>query len=526
MGNQEKISEDDFKMNICVIGKDTDNFYKTISEKEGIKNYWTFEKGIGNEKTSCIYNYFKKLQEFKNNIEIGNIKECLLIRAQNTEEPEVNLILELMNKLVQSQYMPLVLFLLDNCPNNRIIQIDNKKYKNIDPRLIKVAPFNEDKEFIQNQIEPILLRFCSILNELGDRFNYEIKGAKVGVDLIDKYFPFNINICCVGRFGQGKSTGVNSILKEYKARESNKGCSQTKKLTFYQVENQPVKILDIPGFENAETVKIAIEKFKECEKEINRIRDKIHIILYFLTYSEDRTFMKLEAPILEELVNFKEGKVIYVITHSNPSMDDEDKEEKIQSINEGLKGVLKNSKIFNQTEKGGFLEANLDNVVFVNFHNDKKTNFKKFGITELYHKIHEFFIQSKDYKDFKNNEELNIDELNERVEILKTRANDIVFANKIFGGIFHCIPPLGLIEIFVIRKNAVNKIGNIFGLDDDTIKIIGQENKEIKRSFPFLITSDFCDSFIEKCANYYKNNITNIINSYEQAAKYFEKGAG
>ena len=120
---------------------------------------------------------------------------------------------------------------MDNCPNNRIIKIDNKKYKSIDPRLIKVAPFNEDKEFIQNQIDPILLRFCSILNELGDRFNYEIKGVKVGVDLIDKYFPFNINICCVGRFGQGKSTGVNSILKEYKARESNKGCSQTKKLT-------------------------------------------------------------------------------------------------------------------------------------------------------------------------------------------------------------------------------------------------------------------------------------------------------
>ena len=523
MGNQEKTTDDDFKMNINVIGNDIDNFYKIISEKEGIKNYWTFEKSIGNENTTCINNYFNKLQEFKNNVEIESIRECLLIRAQNTEEPEVNLILDSMNKLAQSQYMPLVLFLLDKCPNERKIPIDNKKYKNIDERLIKVVPYNEDKEFIKYQIEPILIRFFSILNELGDRFNYEIKGATVGVDLINKYFPFNINICCVGRFGQGKSTGVNAILKEYKARESNKGCSQTKKLTLYQVENQPIKILDIPGFENPETVKLAIERFKQCQNEISKIKDKIHIILYFINYCEDRTFMELEAPILEELVNFKESKVIYVITHSNPSMDDDDKEEKIQNINEGLKGVLKNSKVFNQTEKGGFLEASKNNVVFVNFHDDKKTKFKKFGVTELYHKIHEFFIQSKDYKDFKNNDELNIDELNERVEILKARANDSVLANKIFGTIFQFIQavfplawPITLpINHYIIKENAAKKIGNIFGFDDDWV-------------CPYLpalfMTIDQCNYIIEFCAQYYKNNIKNIVNSYEQAANYFEKG--
>ena len=155
MGNQEKTTDDDFKMNICVIGNDIDNFYKIISEKEGIKNYWTFEKSIGNENTTCINNYFNKLQEFKNNVEIESIRECLLIRAQNTEEPEVNLILDSMNKLAQSQYMPLVLFLLDKCPNERKIPIDNKKYKNIDERLIKVVPYNEDKEFIKYQIEPV-----------------------------------------------------------------------------------------------------------------------------------------------------------------------------------------------------------------------------------------------------------------------------------------------------------------------------------------------------------------------------------
>jgi GTP-binding protein EngB required for normal cell division len=91
---------------------------------------------------------------------------------------------------------------------------------------------------------------CSIHNELGDRFTYKKGDDLEDFDLIETYYPFNINIACVGRFGQGKSAGVNAILQEYKAKESSKGCSQTKELTFYQVTNQPIKLLDIPGFES------------------------------------------------------------------------------------------------------------------------------------------------------------------------------------------------------------------------------------------------------------------------------------
>lgn len=130
-------------------------------------------------------------------------------------------------------------------------------------------------------------------------------------DLIEQYYPFNINIACIGRFGQGKSTGVNTILKEYKAKESSKGSSQTKELSFCQAYKCSVRVLDIPGFENVETVKKAIEKFKMCEDKINKIKDNLHIVLYFLRYTEDRKFMDLELPILEELVKHKSTKIIY-----------------------------------------------------------------------------------------------------------------------------------------------------------------------------------------------------------------------
>jgi len=160
-----------------------------------------------------------------------------------------------------------------------------------------------------NNIEPLLLRFCSIHNELGDRFTIGEGNNAEDYDLIEHYYPFNINIAYKGRFGQGKSTGVNAILNEYKAKESSKGSSQTKELTFYQVKNQPIRLLDIPGFEDIETVNQAIEKFQLCGERINKIKDNLHIILYFLNYLEDRTFMNLEVPILEEICKHKNSKV-------------------------------------------------------------------------------------------------------------------------------------------------------------------------------------------------------------------------
>ena len=109
--------------------------------------------------------------------------------------------------------------------------------------------YNEDPRIIEIKIIPIVLRFCSIHNELGDVFGVEEGKNEQKIDLIERAFPFNLNIACIGRLGQGKSTGVNQILGEYRAKESSKGCSQSKNITFYQVKNKPIRILDVPGFE-------------------------------------------------------------------------------------------------------------------------------------------------------------------------------------------------------------------------------------------------------------------------------------
>ncbi len=314
-------------------------------------------------------------------------------------------------------------------------------------------------------IKKTIRRFCSIHNELGDRFTIGEKNNSQDYDLIEHYFPFNLNIACIGRIGQGKSTGVNSILKTYKAKESTKGGTQTKNLTFYQVNNQPIRILDIPGFQDERSVKVAIEKFKLCGEMINRIKDNLHIILYFFNYHNRRSFENLELPIIEEIIKHQSSKIIYVVTHYKKNDEDDEEEENelkedyIKKINSGIQSISENSK--NNEDIKEFMKASLDNTIFVNFHDE---NFKEVGTKQLFNKICEFFISTEDYLSFERS--LSEDEINLRAAKLRERAKDILWSNTIWGGISGVLPGIDwLIDKFVIKKNAAKKIGQIYGID-------------------------------------------------------------
>jgi len=69
-------------------------------------------------------------------------------------------------------------------------------------------------------------------------------------------------------------------------------------------------------------------------------------------------------------------------------MDEEDKKEKIDTINEGLQNITIKSKIHDETFNKGMLFANLDNVVFVSFHKDNKNGFEPFGTKDLFKMIY------------------------------------------------------------------------------------------------------------------------------------------
>ena len=219
-------------------------------------------------------------------------------------------------------------------------------------------------------------------------------GVDEKYDLTQKGFPFTLNLACIGRFGQGKSTGINVILQEYKAKESSKGSSQTKKITYYMAQNHPIKILDVPGFESPDTVKDAIEKFKFYGEAINKMKDHLHIILYFLNMNEKRAFQDLEYPMIEEILKHESTKIIYVITNSSPNIKDKKKKEVYDRINSGIQGITKNKPIEGKIQ---MFKAHKDNVVFVNFHKYEINDIEieQFGKKELFNKIYEFLLIQK-----------------------------------------------------------------------------------------------------------------------------------
>ena len=198
MGNNINEEKDNFYMNIQLIGSNMNKFIDNI--KKSIKNIeklwdWNYEPLNNNINiNNQINDYFDKLEKIKDEYEENeeltkDIRETLIIKVNKIVDSEVSLIFERMEQLDETQYMPLVLILFEEESENEL-KIE-EKYPRIDKRLIFIKKFSDDIESIKNQISPILLRFCSIHNELGDRFTIGKNDKKEDFDLIEKYFPFN-----------------------------------------------------------------------------------------------------------------------------------------------------------------------------------------------------------------------------------------------------------------------------------------------------------------------------------------------
>ena len=481
MGNNYDVKEEKFDMHLKFIGLNIQEFYNNFKNSptlHEIIKLWKIDSLEDKDLLGQINEYFDFLQKKRNdeNNKDLSLKECLVIKMNNAFDPLINCIFEKMNDLSLKQFMPLVLILTSE-NSNKELTIDTNKYDQIDPRFFFIENYTEDPDKIEETIVPIVLRFCSIHNELGDEFilNKDEKEEEK-FDLIERVFPFNLNMACIGRFCQGKSTGVNQILQEYKAKESNNGCSQTKKLTYYQVKNKPIRILDIPGFENDETVNAAIEKLKICHEKVNRLKDNIHIILYFLNYKETRAFSESEYPILEEISKFESTQIIYVITHSK-SKNPKTKEKIFDRINSGFQGITRNKPLFDKKEKDKF-KATENNVVFVNFHYDEDLEIEPFGKEELFKKIYDFFVSSKDYKE--SLKKYSSDDQIEKTALkLRAEAERILLPDKIYGAVSGLIPFVDIaIQKFIIKKNALIKVGQIFGID---VKFIDEDIEKEKK---------------------------------------------
>ena len=422
MGNEEERNPNNYYISINMIGKEMENILYALNTKRPLNrlmtqdqfrytifDYWDYfyysNKTI-NEQIKFIFDKFYKK---KGALDL-NFRECLIVRAKDKLSPEIKIILEKINEINRIHYMPMVLFLLDEYDENNFhyfdkkIVPDNKLYPKIDPRMIYTQGFSDIKIYVNNlmfnsnihlnekvirnikKFKSILLRFCSYHNELGDYFKLiNSQNQILKYDLVNKKYKMTYNFCCIGRFGKGKSTGVNCLLGEKKAKESRSGTATTKKINYYYVKNSPIKIIDIPGFESKETVNSAVLKFKEYGDKINYKKGELTAILYFIKSTDERMFAEMEYKMFKEIIKHENTPVIYILTHSSLTTD---KNEIYDMINTGIKGVLKKHPeevefISDKITKKMF--ASEKNCVFVNFYQEEDEPI--FGVDDFYAKI-------------------------------------------------------------------------------------------------------------------------------------------
>ena len=493
MGNKNGVNiENKYYMSVNFIGESFQNLLTTISglnyssksslrsQKKTIFDFWDYFYTPELNFISQVKEIEEKFNIMKDDL-ILNFSECLIIHIKDLNSPKIDIILDKMDKLNRRHYIPPILFLSDYFEENDQNFIKTKfkvykniisRYKNIDKRMIYFEKFvDENNEEKLKKIKNILLRFCSYFNELGDRFSIGEGDKEICYDLTEENFPFTINIACIGRFGKGKSTGTNFLIGEKRAKENKSGTSVTSKINFYHVPHFPIKIYDIPGFENEQTIINTVEQFQILNKEINKLRDQLHIILYFIKSTDERMFTEMEYKIFKQIIQIEDIRIIYILTYSTQKTDHK---ELIDMINTGIKSVTENAfnkKKLNDIEKFNIikkLKASEGNTVFVNFYSSNKNDI--YDISDFFDTIGDHVEASKIYQKFQENCYLNKDEFNERIkeeaEIRRLKAKDILFKHKIGGGVIGMIPLIDwALQKYVIQKDAAKKAGAIFGFD-------------------------------------------------------------
>ena len=494
MGNEDEPIKQTFDMCVNLIGDSLDQFLYCISnntyesyasqrpEKKSLYDYWDYLYNPG-------YDFFGQLAITLNRLKLKkdsltlDFKECVVVRVSDISAIEIQYVLEKMNSLNREHYIPLMLFLCNSfeLEDLKKFNFDQKKYSKIDKRIIFFEKYEADINNPEKmrKIRYRLERFCSYYNELGDRFTIGENDNRNDYDLTEMNFPFTVNICCVGRFGKGKSTGVNCILGEKNAKENKSGTTATMKINYYQVNQFPVKIYDLPGFENDKTVNNAIKQFKYLNDEIRQLQDQIHIFLYFIKSTDERMFTEMEFAIFEQIFQHKDSFILYVLTHSTEKTD---KKEIYDMINTGVRGVINHHKSKKQEIYPNDLEyyqniyfkmaATSDNCVFVNFHETDKN--KLYGISDFFEKIVLFVERTDAYRKFQKDSCMNEVEFRIRIEeeakIRKKRAAAIISRHKIGSAIAGLLPGVDyLANRFFIKKDAMRKAGQIFGFDIDEL---------------------------------------------------------
>ena len=260
------------------------NFEKEIKKQDNME---INKKGMINLynkliKFACSYNeigddYFFDEYKFDDNSELNNSKDNISICKDKGP-------------------------ILDMSKDSDLIRTDSK----IDNKSIKS---NENINDDDNKI-----------NDENNEINNNVENEKEK----EKSYNF-INMICVGRTGTGKSTFINTFCDERKCNIGGTGLSKTQRINVYADYYNHIRIYDTIGFEDKESTENVIKLLQSLEVELVNCKQKIHLVLYFL--SGKTNFHKNEFKVFNQIVKYN-VHIIFIKTQCENDTQERYKEEK------------------------------------------------------------------------------------------------------------------------------------------------------------------------------------------------------
>ena len=308
--------------NICIIGKNIDKIIKELGlfkeeNKEKIENRWYISSYNinNNEEIEQIYNKIianindmKEKSEFSEEIFSYTIIYSLDdLKKNNNEKDNIRKLFTIISLKIESFYYHPFFILLAKDEKDKeeldlFISSQNINDIKIDKRNIEcfITPLSnslEEKEKNTKLIKQKIYKIFSYFFEMGDEFKYKDTVFKLYEETKEKLFP--INILILGKTQVGKSTFINTLLKEKRAKEGGEGFSETKAHNSYHIDNIPLIINDIEGFTGEENINKVVEKISKMQTKLEE--KELHLVIYIIDYYGPTYFNDNEYIIFQQL---------------------------------------------------------------------------------------------------------------------------------------------------------------------------------------------------------------------------------
>ena len=542
----EEIKESMKGKNENDLNKNNDNLDKNIV------SFWEFTSLEGSlpNKLNLLLNILKKKIEACT-IDSQQFKEIYIIKNDGISQDNINELFDKLNDILDESgeyYHPFIIFL-----TKEEISVNNQDYYNLDLKKISFLLYSEE-QFPLSDLIFKLIQIFSYYNELGDEF--EINGYPYYSITDYNNYPTYLNILIMGRSQSGKSTFINLLLDEKRAKEGGNNCGCSQKPQKYKILNYPIRLYDTIGFgDDDKNIKEFINYFKKMDDQMNLLKEKIHLVLYFIDGGAGNKISKKEKILLKEIQK-RNLMTFFIVTKFNhdPKKNNKKYNNELKKIYKSLTSLVGNNYVSSDEEKAldRFIGVNLvkkssDNsafgfesiikkiytylkeeykIIFEIKEQYMKNNSLKVSMEELFSKLKDtfFFNHIKHYK-----------EIEEKYE--QEAKKVIMKANKKMS-ILGLFPIIDDISHYYLCKNLNKDIKNIFQIKKELNIKKNETNNlyyNIENTTPFLHYSKINQFNIkekgEELIQLYKqkyeeekyNYILILIDSISQAFQFFEQ---